>query len=87
MPTVPVAPQVSLIVLMSVAAGLLGAIVLVLLVEYLADRIQDRDELGRATGKRVIGEVSAGAPAATATRAADAAHSHRPMTTPRSWPA
>ena len=61
-PTDPVAPQVSLIVLMSVAAGLLGAIVLVLLVEYLADRIQDRDELGRATGKRVIGEVSAGAP-------------------------
>ncbi len=71
-PTDPVAPQVSLIVLMSVAAGLLGAIVLVLLVEYLADRIQDRDELGRATGKRVIGEVTAGAPAATATRAADA---------------
>ena len=57
-PTDPVAPQVSLIVLMSVAAGLLGAIVLVLLVEYLADRIQDRDELGRATGKRVIGEVT-----------------------------
>ena len=57
---------------MSVAAGLLGAIVLVLLVEYLADRIQDRDELGRATGKRVIGEVTAGAPAATATRVNDA---------------
>lgn len=71
-PIVPVAPQVSLIVLMSVAAGLLGAIVLVLLVEYLADRIQDRDELGRATGKRVIGEVTAGAPAATATLAAEA---------------
>ena len=52
--------------LMSIAAGLLGAVVLVLLVEYLADRIQDRDELGRATGKRVIGEVRAGAPAATA---------------------
>lgn len=71
-PTVPVAPNVSLIVLMSVAAGLLGAIVLILLVEYLADRIQDRDELERATGKRVIGEVTAGAPAATATRAVDA---------------
>ena len=71
-PTAPVAPQISLIVMMSVAAGLLGAIVLVLLVEYLADRIQDRDELGRATGKRVIGEVTAGAPAATATRATDA---------------
>ena len=71
-PIVPIAPQVSLIVLMSIAAGLLGAVVLVLLVEYLADRIQDRDELGRATGKRVIGEVTAGAPAATATRAADA---------------
>ncbi len=71
-PIVPVAPQVSLIVLMSVAAGLLGAIVLVLLVEYLADRIQDRDELARATGERVIGEVTAGAPAATATRASDA---------------
>jgi capsular polysaccharide biosynthesis protein len=71
-PLAPVAPQVSLIVLMSIAAGLLGAVVLVLLVEYLADRIQDRDELGRATGKRVIGEVSAGAPAATATRPSDA---------------
>ena len=71
--SVPIAPQVSLIVLMSVAAGLLGAIVLVLLVEYLADRIQDRDELSRATGKRVIGEVTAGAPAATATGASDAA--------------
>ena len=83
-PVVPVAPQVSLIVLMSVAAGLLGAIVLVLLVEYLADRIQDRDELGRATGKRVIGEVTAGAPAATATRANDAAsltptHDYAPL--------
>jgi succinoglycan biosynthesis transport protein ExoP len=83
-PTIPVAPQVSLIVLMSVAAGLLGAIVLVLLVEYLADRIQDRDELGRATGKRVIGEVTAGAPAATATRANDAAsftptHDYAPL--------
>jgi capsular polysaccharide biosynthesis protein len=71
-PTIPVAPQVSLIVLMSVAAGLLGAIVLVLLVEYLADRIQDRDELARATGKRVIGEVTAGAPAATATKVSEA---------------
>lgn len=71
-PTVPIAPKVSLIVLMSVAAGLLGAVMLVLLVEYLADRIHDQDELVRATGKRVIGEVKAGMPAATATRAADA---------------
>jgi capsular polysaccharide biosynthesis protein len=83
-PTAPVAPQVSLVVLMSVAAGLLGAVVLVLLVEYLADRIQDRDELGRATGKRVIGEVSAGAPAATATRTSDASsltptHDYAPL--------
>ncbi len=83
-PTVPIAPQISLIVLMSVAAGLLGAIVLVLLVEYLADRIQDRDELARATGKRVIGEVTAGAPAATATQARDAAaltptHDYAPL--------
>ncbi len=83
-PSSPVAPQVSLIVLMSVAAGLLGAIVLVLLVEYLADRIQDREELGRATGRRVIGEVSAGAPAATATRVSDAAaltptHDYAPL--------
>jgi polysaccharide biosynthesis transport protein len=83
-PTVPIAPQVSLIVLMSVGAGLLGAIVLVLLVEYLADRIQDRDELARASGKRVIGEVTAGAPAATATRPSDAAsftptHDYAPL--------
>ena len=83
-PLAPVAPQVSLIVLMSIAAGLLGAVVLVLLVEYLADRIQDRDELGRATGKRVIGEVRAGAPAATATRPSDASsltptHDYAPL--------
>lgn len=71
-PTVPIAPKVSLIVLMSIAAGLLGAIMLVLLVEYLSDRIHDQGELVRATGKRVIGQVKGGMPAATAIKATDA---------------
>jgi len=62
-PTSPVAPQISLIVLMSAAAGLLGALILVLLAEYLADRVQDADELARITGSRPLGVIPAGSPA------------------------
>ena len=62
-PTSPVAPQISLIVLMSAAAGLLGALILILLAEYLADRVQDADELARITGERALAVIPAGSPA------------------------
>jgi capsular polysaccharide biosynthesis protein len=62
-PTDPIAPQISLIVLMSAAAGLLGAIVLILLAEYLADRIQDVHALERITGSRELAVVPTGVPA------------------------
>ncbi len=61
-PTEPIAPQISLIVLMSAAAGLLGAVILILLAEYLADRIQDVHSLERITGTREIGIVPTGVP-------------------------
>lgn len=61
-PTSPIAPQISLIVLMAAAAGLLGAVILVLLAEYFADRVQDAGELTRLTGERPLGTIPAGGP-------------------------
>ena len=43
----PVAPQVSLIVLLSAAAGILAALILILLIEYLSKSIRTREELAR----------------------------------------
>ncbi|MEO5884142.1 MAG: GNVR domain-containing protein [Candidatus Limnocylindrales bacterium] len=62
-PTEPIAPQISLIILMAAAAGLIGALVLVLLAEYLADRVQDAEILARLTGEPELGVVPAGTPA------------------------
>lgn len=61
-PFAPIAPQISLIVLMAAAAGLLGAVILVLLAEYFADRVQDAGELARITGERPLGVIPAGGP-------------------------
>jgi receptor protein-tyrosine kinase len=55
----PVAPQVSLIVLLATAAGILAAIVLVLLIEYLGRSIRSREELARLAGAPVLGSVPA----------------------------
>jgi len=67
-PIEPIAPQISIIVLMSAAAGLLGALLLVLLAEYLADRVQDGDDIVRLSGQPAIGLLPAGTPAPLAGR-------------------
>lgn len=54
-----VAPQVSLIVLLSTAAGILAALVLVLLIEYLSKSIRTREELARLSATPVLGSVPA----------------------------
>jgi tyrosine-protein kinase len=55
----PVAPQVSLIVLLATAAGIIAAIILILLIEYLSTSIRNREELARLAGVPVIGSVPA----------------------------
>lgn len=60
---VPVAPQSSLIVLLSTAAGIIAAILLVLLIEYLSPSIRTRDELAHLSGAPVLGSVPAPAKA------------------------
>lgn len=46
-PTSPIAPQVGLIVVLAATAGLLGAIVMVLLVEYFSETVRTREDLLR----------------------------------------
>lgn len=55
----PVAPQISLIVLLATAAGIIAALVLVLLIEYLGRSIRSRDELARLINGSVLGSVPA----------------------------
>ena len=55
----PVAPQVSLIVLLATLAGIIAAIILVLLIEYFGRSIRNREELARLTGAPVLGTVPA----------------------------
>ena len=55
----PVAPQVSLIVLLATAAGILAALVLVLMIEYLSRTVSNREELARLAGAPVLGSVPA----------------------------
>jgi receptor protein-tyrosine kinase len=59
----PVAPQVSLIVLLATAAGIIAAIILILLIEYLSTSIRNREELARLAGVPVLGSVPAAAKA------------------------
>ncbi len=56
---VPVAPQVSLIVLLATAAGILAALVLVLMIEYLSRTVSGREELAKLAGAPVLGTVPA----------------------------
>ncbi len=56
---VPVAPQVSLIVLLATAAGILAALVLVLMIEYLSRTVSSREELAKLAGAPVLGAVPA----------------------------
>ncbi len=57
---VPVAPQVSILVLLAAGAGLIGALVIVLLIEYLSDSVRSREDLVRATGATPLGVVRTG---------------------------
>lgn len=55
----PVAPQVSLIVLLATAAGILAALILVLMIEYLSRTVSTREELAKLAGAPVLGSVPA----------------------------
>jgi len=57
-PTVPIAPQVSLIVLLAAVAGLLGGLFLVIVVEYATDSVRDRSDLARLVPASVLSTVS-----------------------------
>ena len=56
-PTDPVAPQKSLIVALAAIAALIGAMVLVLLVEYLSAAVRSEEELVRVTDLPFLGRV------------------------------
>jgi len=82
LPTNPIAPQVSLIALLSAVAGLIGALVIVMLVEYFSNRIRAREDLQRLTGRPVLGvmtlaEVPTAAPIVARTPGGGAAARYR----------
>jgi polysaccharide biosynthesis transport protein len=56
-PTEAVAPQKSLIVGLAALAALIGAMVLVMLLEYLSAAVRSEDELGRLTGLPLLGRL------------------------------
>jgi Mrp family chromosome partitioning ATPase/capsular polysaccharide biosynthesis protein len=57
-PSDPVAPQVSLIVLLAAMAGFLGALVIVILVEYLSGTVRTGDDIARlAAGAPFLGSL------------------------------
>lgn len=56
-PTEPIAPQKSLIVGLAALAALIGAMVLVMLLEYLSAAVRSEDELGRLTGLPLLGRL------------------------------
>jgi len=64
----PVAPQKSLIVALAALAALIGAMVLVMLVEYLSAAVRSEDELERLTGLPFFGRVEASRAQPSSTR-------------------
>ena len=56
-PTEPIAPQKSLIVGLAALAALIGAMVLVMLLEYLSAAVRSEDELGRLSGLPFLGRL------------------------------
>ena len=56
-PTDPIAPQKSLIVGLAALAALIGAMVLVMLVEYLSAAVRSEDELTKLSGLPLLGNV------------------------------
>lgn len=57
-PVDPIAPQMSLIVLLAGLGGLVTAIVVVLLVEYLSDSLRGRDDLERLVPAPFLGQAT-----------------------------
>jgi capsular polysaccharide biosynthesis protein/Mrp family chromosome partitioning ATPase len=57
--TIPVAPQVSLLVLLAALAGVVVAIVLVLLLEYFGNTVRTGQELAALAGAPTLGSVPA----------------------------
>ncbi|MGH8883907.1 MAG: hypothetical protein ACRDYX_01770 [Egibacteraceae bacterium] len=55
---VPVAPAVSLIVILSAAAGLLGALALVMLIDYFGQTISSEREIGQLASIGLLGTVA-----------------------------
>ncbi|MGP1675225.1 MAG: YveK family protein, partial [Candidatus Limnocylindrales bacterium] len=68
-PTEPIAPQKSLIVGLAALAALVGAMVLVMLVEYLNASVRTEDELERLTGLPSLGKVDTSRSVPTSPRA------------------
>jgi succinoglycan biosynthesis transport protein ExoP len=67
-PVEPIAPQKSLIVGLAALAALIGAMVLVMLVEYLSAAVRSEDELDRLTGLPFLGKVDASRAQPSSTR-------------------
>ncbi len=58
-PTTPIAPNVSLIVILAMAAGLIGGLILVVIIEYATDTIRDRGDLARVGVTDVLATIAA----------------------------
>lgn len=56
-PTEPIAPEISLLVALAAIAGLVGALLLVLLVEYFSDVVRDRSDIAAVTDAPMLGQV------------------------------
>lgn len=75
-PETPVAPQISILVILAAAAGFVGALILALLVEYLTNAVRSEDDLARVTDLAVLGTAPRppDGPPAALTPEAEAAH-------------
>jgi Mrp family chromosome partitioning ATPase len=56
-PTTPVAPQVSLIAILTALAGFLGALVVVVLIEYIGATVRSRDDVTRLVPVPFLGQI------------------------------
>ncbi|HEV8280933.1 MAG TPA: hypothetical protein VGQ02_03675 [Candidatus Limnocylindrales bacterium] len=56
-PTSPVAPQVSLIAILTALAGFLGALVVVVLIEYIGATVRSRDDVTRLVPVPFLGQI------------------------------
>ena len=56
-PITPVAPQVSLIAILTALAGFLGALVVVVLIEYIGATVRSRDDVSRLVPVPFLGQI------------------------------